>query len=439
MGGWLEYVVGGEVADSVSVGAGSPGAGFRAMGRPMAGFGGSPWAVAGVVFLVYGVWLAAMFYRGYDARDSIVLGKKYVRLSHASNAITYDPHFRYPAGGSGYDGQFFYFIAADPVNARYYMDSASYRYTKILYPVVARILALGQVRLVPYSLILTNWLAIAGAAGLLGAWLRRKGMSPWFAVVYALCPGIWVSFERDLTEPLSYALVVLAVYLYDSTGRYRFATSGLAFALAILARDKAAIFAGMYGLGLLLHGLDLRTPREMVSVGVRNAVEAGLFGALALGPYLLWRLFVRHWLHVATSVSGVSTSYQATPLSGAFTNSLGTTTRVMYLFVLFIPAAICVAMGIWALVRRVWAVPVAAMLVLIELSIVTLNADYFVDVYGVLRVEAGVILAATLCVPYFARLTRGNSLWFYASSGGWLLLTMGYALLGPAWLLSGRA
>jgi hypothetical protein len=60
-------------------------------------------------------------------------------------------------------------------------------------------------------------------------------------------------------------------------------------------------------------------------------------------------------------------------------------------------------------------------------------------VYGALRVEAGLILAATLCLPYFGRLTRGNALWFYACSGGWLLLTAGYMLLAPAWLLSGRA
>jgi hypothetical protein len=399
----------------------------------------SPWAVAGAVFVVYGLWLAAMFHQGYDARDSIVLGKGYVQLSHISSSIKYDPHFSYPVGGSGYDGQFFYFIAVDPAHARYYMDSPSYRYTKILYPVVARILALGQAGLVPYTLILTNWLAIAGAAGLLAAWLRRKGISPWFAVVYAMCPGTWVSFERDLTEPLSYALVVLAVYLYDFGGRYRYVSSALAFALAILARDKAVIFAGIYGLGMLLHGLDVRRPVEMVRVGIRNAIEAGIFGALALGPYLLWRLFVRHWLHVAGSVSGVNTGSQASPLSGVLTNALSTTTRVMYLFVLFIPAMICIVMGIWALVRRVWAAPVVTLLVLIELSVVSLNADFFVDVYGALRVEAGVILAATFCLPYFGRLTRGNSLWFYASSGGWLLLTMGYVLLAPAWLLGGRA
>jgi hypothetical protein len=454
--------------------------------RSWAHFAQSPWAVAGAVFLVYGLWLAGMFARGYDARDSIVLGKHYVAKSHVSRVIRVDPHYRYPVGGSGYDGQFFYFIAVDPVNARYYMDSPSYRYTKILYPVVARVLALGQAGWVPYSLILTNWLAIAGAAGLLGAWLRRQGLSPWFAVAYALCPGVWVSFERDLTEPLSYALVVLAVYLYDSRSRYRFLTSGLAFALAILARDKAAIFAGMYGLGLLLRGFDLgqlwswrngvrkspdsgegmeavgdgegderngtravpyrAIPYRPVSYGAgfiaRRMVEAGIFGVVALGPYLLWRLFLRHWLQVGASVSGVtgvSTSYEAAPFSGVLSSGLGTTTQVMYLFVLFIPALICVVMGIWALVRRVWAVPVVLLLVLIELSVVGLGADYFVDVYGVLRVEAGVILAATLCLPYFGRLTRGNSLWFFFSSGGWLLLTVGYMLLAPAWWLTGRA
>ena len=493
----------------------------------------SPWAVAGTVFAIFGLWLAGMYARGYDARNSIVLGTRYVQMSHRSSVIRYDPTYRYPGGPSGYDGQFFYFIAVDPLRARYYMDSPSYRYTKILYPVVARLLALGQAGLVPFALILTNWLAIAATAGALGAWLRRKGMSPWFALVYALCPGVWVSFERDLTEPLSYALVITAVYFYDFGGRYRWASSGILFALAILARDKAAIFAGIYGAGMLLSGADswveghwqgwrdrralepvggegtpkprvvapaqpqlaadvMRTEdgtrtrrveawagegaaprgestrganqdedvrehtaterratglratstkfaRDAVGMMLRNGWKAAAFGAIALGPYLAWRRFVQHWLHAAGSVSGVSTSYQAAPLSGVLTSALSTATKVMYLFVLFIPALLCAGMALWAVVRRVWAVPVALLLVLIEVSVVSLNVDYFVDVYGVLRVEAGVILAATLCLPYFGRLTRGNSLWFYACSGGWLLLTVGYMAVAPAWLLAGRA
>lgn len=399
----------------------------------------SPWAVAGTVFLIYGLWLAAMFHNGYDARDSIVLGQNFVMKSHESSVIRFDPRYHYPPGGSGYDGQFFYFIAVDPLHARYYMDNASYRYTKILYPVTARLLALGQAPLVPYTLITVNWLAIAATAGILGAWLRRNRMSPWFALAYALCPGVWVSFQRDLTEPLSYALVALGVYLYDFGGRYRALWAGIAFALAILARDKAAIFAGVYGLGLLLRGLDLRRVRELAGTARRNIGWAAAFGALALGPYLLWRQFLHHWLRQAVSVAGVSTNYQSAPLAGAFMQGVSTETRLLFLFALFIPAAICIVMGLWALVRRVWSVPVVTLLVLIELSIVTLNPGYFADVYGVLRVEAGVILAATLCLPAFNRLTRGNTFWFVASSAGWLFLPVSYALLAPAWLLGGRA
>ncbi len=399
----------------------------------------SPWAVAGLVFAVYGLWLAAMFHNGYDARDSIVLGKHFVLQSNKSHIIRIDPHYSYPGGDSGYDGQYFYFIAVDPVNARYYMDDPSYRYTKIVYPIAARLLALGRTDLVPYSMIAINWLAIAGTAGLLAAWLRRRGVSPWFAVSYALCPGIWISFQRDLTEPLSYFFVMLAIYAFDFAPRYRAAASGLAFAFAILTRDKSAIFGALYGLALLADGLDLHRLSEAPARFLRNIGPAAVFGMLALGPYVAWRLYLRHWLHTAASVSGVQTSYQGSPLSGALMASIGTTTRVMYLFVLFIPAAICTGMAIWSLLARVWSVTVLVLLVLIELSVVTLNPGYFVDVYGVLRVEAGVILAATLCLPTFSRLTRGNALWFYACSGGWLLLTAGYAVLAPAWLLGGRA
>jgi hypothetical protein len=424
---------------SDAVGSVPLGAVPRAGARPWAGVATSPWAVAGTVFLVYGLWLAAMFHNGYDARDSIVLGKTFVLKSHSSSVIKLDRHYTYPGGASGYDGQYFYFIAVDPLHARYYMDNAGHRYTKILYPAAAGLPAFGRASLVPYTLILINWLAIAGTAGLLALWLRRKGASPWFALIYALCPGVWVSFQRDLTEPLSYGLVALAVYLYDFGGRYRAVWSGLAFAGAVLTRDKAAIFAAVYGLGFVLRGFDLRQPRGLSDRIIRNGVQGGVFGILALGPYLVWRQVVGHWLRTAVSTSGVSTSYQAAPLSGAVMQGLNVETRLLFLFVLFIPAAICAAMGIWALVRRVWTVPIVTLLVLIELSVVTLNPGYFADVYGVLRVEAGVILAAILCIPAFGKLTRGNQLWLYACGGGWLFLTVAYALLAPAWLLGGRA
>ena len=47
-------------------------------------------------------------------------------------------------GKAGYDGQFNYAIAADPLHASPALDVPAYRYQRILYPLLVRALALGQ-------------------------------------------------------------------------------------------------------------------------------------------------------------------------------------------------------------------------------------------------------------------------------------------------------
>jgi hypothetical protein len=49
-----------------------------------------------------------------------------------------------PQGTEGYDGQFAYQIALRPLSAAPYLDVPAYRYQRILYPMLARLLALGR-------------------------------------------------------------------------------------------------------------------------------------------------------------------------------------------------------------------------------------------------------------------------------------------------------
>jgi hypothetical protein len=43
------------------------------------------------VLAVYGLWLSRLVWGHVDPRDYIVLGRHWVRLSHASSVIKYDP------------------------------------------------------------------------------------------------------------------------------------------------------------------------------------------------------------------------------------------------------------------------------------------------------------------------------------------------------------
>src|SRR2546423_10315003 len=108
-------------------------------------------AVAVVVLAVHALWIGAYFAAGHEVRDFIKIGSVDVQRSHTSQVITYDPAYRYPPNhdapdGTGFDGQLYYYIALDPANARYYIDSGEVglRYERIVYPLTARALALVQ-------------------------------------------------------------------------------------------------------------------------------------------------------------------------------------------------------------------------------------------------------------------------------------------------------
>jgi hypothetical protein len=231
----------------------------RAFRLPQLRLTDSPLAPAVFVFVVYGLWLIGMFATGHRAIDFVMPGKKFVTASHVSKIIKIDPKYHYAKNGFGSDGQFFYDIAVDPVNARYYIDWPGYRYARPVYPFMARVLAFGRVDWVMYSMLVTNLLALAACTWLLAAYLLRKGVSPWWSLVFSFCPGAFLGLQRDLTEPLSYALIAAAVYLFTFGGRFRCVSSGALFALAVLTRDKALIFAGMYALSIVLP----RGPKEL--------------------------------------------------------------------------------------------------------------------------------------------------------------------------------
>ncbi|MGZ3599971.1 MAG: AZOBR_p60025 family cell surface glycopolymer formation protein, partial [Ktedonobacterales bacterium] len=216
----------------------------------------SPWMPVVIVLVCYTWWTLAILHAGHDVHDFIHVGRNFAQQSTKSATINaaFGPDYHYDPI-VGYDGQFCYFIALDPANARYYIDRPAFRYARILYPMAARLLAFGQSALIPYTLLLLNWLAVGGGTLLVALWLQRRGRPAWLAIVYGLYSGMLIAYQRDLTEPLSYGLVALAIYLFDFGGRRRLVWSGLAFAGALLARETTVVFAGLYGIAPLFSSL----------------------------------------------------------------------------------------------------------------------------------------------------------------------------------------
>lgn len=374
----------------------------------------SPLLVAAVALLGYLLIFALFFNHFKDLRDFILISEQFITRSDKSEAIKFDPTYEGYSEYGGYDGQFAYFIALDPVNARYYADNPPYRYTRILYPIAARALALGNPDWVPATLLLVNLIALAVGTWAVAVWCARRGLSPWLALVYAFYIGQAHSFTRDLHEPLAYCLVAVAVYLLD---KERLLWAGVAFGLAALAREQTLIFPLLYVLHLLVEGV---TRRERA----RSVLRAGSLAALAVVPYALWQLFLLRWL--GGLGLGVGRGLVRLPLSGVYDIYPLPSTKLEVVQVVVLPGTICLVVALLAIWRsrearlrpEVWALAVNSLV-----FAVLLFPEILVELFAAARVGTPIVLSAIYMLPY----APGRA-WFYICSALWLSPTAIYVL-----------
>jgi hypothetical protein len=122
------------------------------------------------------------------------------------------PHGMPVAKTYGYDGQFFYRLAINPLNLHHTaygitMDQP-YRFMRIGYPALTWLVSAGQHALVPVMLVAVNIAAI-GALGWLGARFALDGGR--HALAGLLVPGYFglvTSLSRDTAEPLAAACLL---------------------------------------------------------------------------------------------------------------------------------------------------------------------------------------------------------------------------------------
>jgi hypothetical protein len=194
-----------------------------------------------------------------------------------------------------YDGHFAYQIALRLQEAPPYLDAPAYRFQRILYPLAARLLALGQADWIPWSLLALNVAAVGAGTWLTGQLLAQTGTSRWYALVYGLYGGQLVALRTNLAEPLSQALVMVAILAWS---RERRGLSALAFAAAALTKETTLVFLAAYGLACL--------------------AERQWRGTLALGlaalPFLAWQALLWRWLGTPGFGSGGAGATPFTPI-----------------------------------------------------------------------------------------------------------------------------
>lgn len=199
----------------------------------------------------------------------------------------------------GYDGQFFYLICHDPLlitTAHQFIDAPSYRYQRILYPLLSKLLALGRPELFPYTLVAVNILAILGGSFFIYLFIQKSGLNPWLTLFYPFFGGFLLCTLRDLAEPVALCFLTAAFH-YSEKQKPFFLT--LSLALMLLSREFFILFIPFFLLDALWFRPSLKQFASII---------------LSLIPWLLWEYYIYYRLGVSPFSAG--TGNFSFPLQG---------------------------------------------------------------------------------------------------------------------------
>jgi len=286
----------------------------------------------------------------------------------------------------GYDGQFSYFIALDPRPAvvREHLDVAAYRYQRILYPLLARLLALGQPKLIPWALVAVNFSAQIIGTYLVELWLTLRGVSRWYALTYGLWVGLLMAVRLDLNEPVCYALVAGALLAHQ---RRRFWLSALCLGLALFAKETALLFWMALTVSLFV---------------LRPWPSALGLSSFSLLPFAAFQLFLYQAFGSLGLTSGgyLATPFEIIPYMGLWRIGLVSLPALALLAAIFVPLVVLPSLwGISAALRRLWQRDFSA-----AVCALAANAGFipftpfstFREPLGLIRLATGLVLATVL-------------------------------------------
>lgn len=144
----------------------------------------------------------------------------------------------------GYDGQFFYVQALDPLLLRASTLGAlrvarqSFRLQRTAYPALAFLMAGGQARAIPFTLVAVNVFVLLTFAAAFAVYARRRGWSSLWAPAIVLMPGMLLPSLRDLSDPLATACMLCGILQWQSGRRW---PAALALTVAVLAREMMIV------------------------------------------------------------------------------------------------------------------------------------------------------------------------------------------------------
>jgi len=184
---------------------------------------------------------------------------------------------------AGYDAQFQYFAMFDPLMRQYaaepqlyrrVADAPPYRYGRIGFPLMARVLAGARWQQYPATMVLLVWAGVGLTALALALIALRVGANPAWGLLALAIPGFWQSVRVTLPEPIAAALLLLG-YLCVLSRRTRLAT--VLFAASLLVRETGVVLVLAIACLAARGELSMRSRALLVSSAL---------------PVVLWRVYV---------------------------------------------------------------------------------------------------------------------------------------------------
>jgi hypothetical protein len=179
------------------------------------------------------VGVRAVWASSSDVGDFVVAGDVFTRPDDVDIPVLQGP---------GYDGQFFFRLAIDPLDtsaraAGVMMDSPL-RYQRVAYPALAHALSLGRDDLAPWSLVAVNVLAL-GALGAVGAaFARSSDRHALWGLLFPAYFGFVFTISRDLSEIVEVTFLLAGLL---ALRRDRPWLGAVLLSAAVLSRETALL------------------------------------------------------------------------------------------------------------------------------------------------------------------------------------------------------
>lgn len=292
------------------------------------------------------------------------------------------------SGTWGYDGQFYYQLAHNPLQAYQYMDNAPFREQHILYPLVVGALSFGQTAIIPYMLLLVNIVAVIWTVELVARLLVKYEFSPWFSLAIGLYFGQAAGVLFDTAEPFTYFLVCLGVWFVLE--KAQFIPAAILMGLSTLSREIAVLFPLGYA-GFLFLSRKWQACSHFL-----------LFGVV---PLFAWLLCLR-LLFGQTGLT-FTQPFEHVPFAGIFAHYQGIAGLkkfALLIILMFVPTLAGWVLLLVELVRRKFWHPMYFIL-LANLTMITLmNHHSYDELISCGRIATGIVLA----VLFYGMITKNK-------------------------------